>query len=1039
MPDLPAPPDRWPRLWEVFHAALDLPAGARERYLEEVCAHEPGLRQEVAELLAAHAAAGVLDRPVMAPPPGRVTLEAGVLLAGRFRIVRLIGSGGMGTVYRAVDEALGETVAVKVVHADAAPLAGALERFRREVVLARRVTHPNACRVYELFEHVDAAGATVFLTMEFVEGETLSERLARDGPFDTAEAYPIVAQVASALAAAHRVGVVHRDLKSANVVLVPQGGDGDGARAVVTDFGLAALSTGTGVDAARLTRSGDLLGTPAFMAPEQLEGRAVTPATDIYALGLVAYEMVTGAVPFAGESPLTLAVRRVRDRPPPPGRARPGLPADWDAAILRCLERDPADRFRTADALVSALRPGRPTNRTSRVSRWWVGSVRPRLFVPRRLRRRAIAVVAGLTAILVLGSGALRSRSDPVAGAAAALLDFGERDWVLVAEVENRTGESVLDGTVGFALERELHASPFVNVVPRVRVADTLRLMKRAEDTVLEADVAREVALRDGGIRALVRGRIDRLGDRYVVAVELVATASGVVVASLAEEASDQRGILAATRALSNRLRATVGEELPSVEPAEALALVTTSSLRALQLYSRAEALITHRRADASAEELLREAIAEDPEFASAHMQLAHAVRNQGRLEEAMAHATRAMALASTTGEAERHFIRGGYHSMTGDFERAVASYLALLELHPDHFWGTYDVAMTLSFGRLRGADAVPYFRRAADLRPNDFVVNRTAAWNIAVRGNALPEARTAIDRAQRLLTPDLVRQHGSAAVWVELVPVYERWLADDVRGALEQVDRLRRDVPGHTSGERLAYQLMQAYETLGRLDDAHDLLKPPVLTPVGLVIAFLRDDTGTLSQWRSLRSLEPPVRESLGAVGPIVLARLGRPDLARTARPRGRTDRSVASIAFRDAFAGAASIVDGEIALAEGRLDEAVRLFEKGLPAERLTGSAVYFLGCESLAFAHLQRGEADRAIAVLEEALRQRGRTVQGSGAFWLRTTWQLREVYRETGRVRDTARLDDDLRRLLAVADENHPIVVGLASRHIDPGTP
>lgn len=1038
MTDPSESPDRWPRLWEVFHAALDFPAGARERYLEEVCAHDPGLQREVAELLAAHAAEGLLDRPAIGSPRPRVTSEAGTVLGSRFRIVRLVGSGGMGTVYEAIDETLGDVVAVKVLHADTLPLSGALERFRREVVLARRVTHPNACRVFDLFEHVDAGGTTSFLTMEFVEGETLADRLARDGPFDAAEAYPIVVQVASALAAAHRVGVVHRDVKGANVMLVPHG-DGGPARAVVTDFGLAALGTGAEVAASRLTRSGELLGTPAFMAPEQLEGGAVTPATDIYALGLLAYEMVTGAVPFAGDSPLTLAVRRIRDRPPPPSRVRPGLPPEWDAAILRCLERDPADRFQTPDALVAALRAPGSSDDQLPIWHWWTRSVWPRLFVPRRLRRPAVAVVATLVVVVAIGSGALRSRSDPPAGVTAALLDFAERDWVLVAEVDNRTGESVFDSTLRYALERELHASRFVNVVPRVRVADTLRLMKRAEDTTLDADVAREVALRDGSVRALVRGRIDRLGDRYVVAMELVAPGSGIVVASLAEDAEDQRGVLSAIRILSNRLRTAVGEQLPSVDPAEALAQVTTSSLRALQFYSRADALINHRRADASAEELLRAAIAEDPEFASAHMQLAHALRNQGQLDEAVVHATRAMALASAAGGAERHFIRGGYYSMTGDYERAVSSYLALLEIHPDHFWGTHDLAVTLSFGLLRGADAIPYFRRAAELRPNDFLVNRDAAWNIAVRGNAPAEARAAIGRAQRLLTADLLRQHRSAAVWVELVPIYERWLADDVGGALEHAERLRRAAPGHASSERFAYQLMHAYETLGRFGDAYDLVKPPVLTAVGLVIAFLRDDTEALRHWQSLPFIETSLRQSLGALGPIVLARLGRPDLARSARPHGRTDRSVASTAFRAAFAGAGPIVEGEIALAEGRLAEAVQLIEQGLPAERLTGSAVYFLGCESLAAARLQRGEPDHAVAVLEEALRHRGRTMQGSGAFWLRTAWQLHEVYRTTGRMRDAARLEDELRRLLALADEDHPIVVGLARSRTETGTP
>ncbi|HEY0511402.1 MAG TPA: protein kinase [Thermoanaerobaculia bacterium] len=309
-----------------------------------------------------------------AEPPPR--FPPGLLLAGRFRIVRFLGQGGMGDVYEAADQELRENVALKTVRPAVLRVPGMIERFRREVQLARKVTHPNVCRLFDVCHHRPEAGTgeeVAFFTMELLAGETLAHRLRRDGPMSEAAALPIAVQMADGLAAAHRVGVIHRDFKSANVMLVPEDG---GVRAVVTDFGLA-----HGVEAASggLTLRGDVLGTPEYMAPEQVTGGEITPRTDVYALGIVLYEMVTGCLPFVGETALTTAAKRLREDPPPPRLKRPGLDPAWEAAILRCLAREPADRpagVREAVALkpgaepaAPALPPPRPPQPPQR-SRW---------------------------------------------------------------------------------------------------------------------------------------------------------------------------------------------------------------------------------------------------------------------------------------------------------------------------------------------------------------------------------------------------------------------------------------------------------------------------------------------------------------------------------------------------------------------------------------------------------------------------------------------------------------------------------------------
>lgn len=289
----------------------------------------------------------------------------GELLLHRFRIVRLIGRGGMGEVYEAGDLELGR-VALKTIRSEITVNPALLRRFRQEVQLARRVSHPNICRIHELFalsEHRHAPGAvpgssiflapTLFLTMEFVEGVTLADKLRREGPFRWREAELLIDQICFGLAAIHAAGIVHRDLKTRNIMLVEKNG---ATRVVLMDFGLALeFSPASGSPGHSQTDAAVVVGTPDSMAPEQFEGRSVSAAADIYALGVVIYEMVTGKRPFAASTPIAAAALRGR-KPPPASSLRPGVPGGWDGVIDRCLEYEPADRYSSAAQVIAALR-----------------------------------------------------------------------------------------------------------------------------------------------------------------------------------------------------------------------------------------------------------------------------------------------------------------------------------------------------------------------------------------------------------------------------------------------------------------------------------------------------------------------------------------------------------------------------------------------------------------------------------------------------------------------------------------------------------
>jgi eukaryotic-like serine/threonine-protein kinase len=351
----------------LFEAALKQPPEAWRSFLAKSCA-EPSVRDRVEKLLACHRETHFLPS---ASSQNKASLSesrpplkaAGDVLASRFRVVRFLSRGGMGEVYEAEDLELHEPVALKMIRPEiAACYPNCLHRFKREVLLAKRVTHPNVCRIFDFFRHSDSqAGATeqgrelIFVSMELLRGETLSERLRRVGRMNPDEALSIVAQITAALDAAHSVGVLHRDLKPGNIFLVATD-SAKSARVVVTDFGLAlALDESSESSLTPLTVN-EFMGTPAYMSPEQIQSKELTPASDIYSLGLVMYQVVTGVRPFEDETPIVMAANRLNRPVPSPRTVDPSVDRVWESVIIKCLERDPTRRFQSAGQVSNALR-----------------------------------------------------------------------------------------------------------------------------------------------------------------------------------------------------------------------------------------------------------------------------------------------------------------------------------------------------------------------------------------------------------------------------------------------------------------------------------------------------------------------------------------------------------------------------------------------------------------------------------------------------------------------------------------------------------
>jgi len=354
-------PERWSQIKEIFTLAAAEPLDQRPSFVAQACHGDSSLESEVSQLLAQCDAMGNF---LESPPFSASLLARGDVLCHRYEIVKFLGAGGMGEVYEAADRELGEHVALKLIHHDAGIHERELARFRGEVQLARRVTHPNVCRIFDIACEQREEGLITFLTMELLHGETLSARIQREGRLNKEDAKIIASHLCQGLEAAHRAGVLHCDIKCSNVML---SGQGQELRAILMDFGIA-----RGLQAASDLQTGNTgsvvaLGSPAYASPEQLLRKPLTAATDVYSLGVVLFEIVTGTRPFYDPSALAEAMKRIAEDPPAPSDRVNGLDRNWNETILRCLQRNPAQRLSSPSEIADALRNTHPAVRRHRM------------------------------------------------------------------------------------------------------------------------------------------------------------------------------------------------------------------------------------------------------------------------------------------------------------------------------------------------------------------------------------------------------------------------------------------------------------------------------------------------------------------------------------------------------------------------------------------------------------------------------------------------------------------------------------------------
>jgi eukaryotic-like serine/threonine-protein kinase len=750
------------------------------------------------------------------------SLPLGQDFGPRYRVESLLGVGGMGKVYKAYDKELDRTVALKILRQDVIADPLALQRFKQELQLASRITHPNILRIHDLGE----SQGLKFISMQYVEGGDLLEILRKEGPLPFGRAVPIMIQLSEALQAAQSANVVHRDLKPQNILV------GEGDHVFVSDFGLAKSIESS---IAGMTRTGAVLGTPKYMSPEQVQGKPVDQRSDIYALGLIFYEILTGALPFSGDSTYQLMYQRVHQVVPRPEKLNPRIPRYLSAIVLRCLERDPALRYQNAAEILTDLK-------ANQIRRPAVSLRVSRLLGSSRSKGIAAGILAVLLAgVLVLGANFWVRRgataSSGVSEGAAASLQPTAQKSVLLLPLEKMQNETELDLEAEGILE---------SLSDRLSQLGNLKIETLPADNSINGQASPESLAKQFGSQFYLTGSLENLAGKLHAHLKLEETSSGRTLWSEEFTALPQ-DVFTMQDEMYKKL-VTVLNVKPTSEELALGAGRATENVDAYDLYLRGRSAIRNQRSVGtlhSAIQLYTEALKKDPGFGLAYAGLADAYLDLYRLtkdatlpEKALGAALQADQLSGS--KPEVHFSLGSVYMATGKNTEAVAEFKRALELAPNSDEGYRRLGSAwLAAGHKE--EALSAYQQSVDLNPY-YWLNYAMLGKAALTFGENEKARAAYERVIQLV-PNRADGYNGLGVayfqqgrWDQCIPEFQKALAieptaeaySDLGTAYFYLQRYPDAIQAYEQATKLDSQsqiiagnLADAYRAAGEADSA--------------------------------------------------------------------------------------------------------------------------------------------------------------------------------------------------------------------------